>query len=274
MTNANVGPQHHDKPPAKTNSAMATWALVLGILAILTSCIGIGLMLGLIAIGLGIAALVQINNPENAKQGQGKAIAGIVTGGTSILLAPILLAFMIGLAVPVLSTGQRTARMMQDSTQLRALHQSLVIEAQRAAPDSNGNRPQIDDIGELYAKDKQFGLITGDRNYFLSPATAQTFPADFDTLDLEAQKDWIRRHSDYILVPGLVDDADVNQIALFLLPSIYSTPPDRRGNVTYNDGSSSFETDWNAIEAQLVQQTGMTTDELIERQRALADKNN
>jgi hypothetical protein len=79
-------------------------------------------------------------------------------------------------------------------------------------------------------------------------------------------------NSDFIIVPGLVEDLDTTKIAVFLRPDIYADPPDRRGTVTYNDGHTVFEIDWDAVEAQLIKQTGMTAEQLIERQHKLAEQ--
>src|SRR5262245_18512075 len=83
-------PQYPNQPPARgpqKTSGLATAALIFGILGSLLPC-----PLGLVAIGLGIAALVQIGNDPQLG-GKGMAIAGIVlpiaVGGVMSVLAAI-----------------------------------------------------------------------------------------------------------------------------------------------------------------------------------------
>ena len=71
---------------------MATAALVLGILAIVTcwTVIG-GVLLGLLAIVLGVLAARKARRGE--ADGHGRAVAGVVTGAVGLLLAVALIAF-------------------------------------------------------------------------------------------------------------------------------------------------------------------------------------
>jgi hypothetical protein len=70
---------------------MATAALVLGILALITSITVIGgVLLGLLAVILGVIALRRAN--RGLALGRGRAIAGIVLGLLGILVAGVLIA--------------------------------------------------------------------------------------------------------------------------------------------------------------------------------------
>src|SRR5579862_7388309 len=74
-------------PPAK-NSGMAIASMVLGIVAIPLTCLWIGLPIGIVALVLGIIALVGINKDPLRRGGKGFAITGIVTGCCSFLILP------------------------------------------------------------------------------------------------------------------------------------------------------------------------------------------
>ena len=72
--------------PIKKKNGPATWALVLGILALVTTLIFINYILGLIALILGICYLCR-KRPKFAK---GRAIAGIVLASLSIIASSAL----------------------------------------------------------------------------------------------------------------------------------------------------------------------------------------
>jgi hypothetical protein len=75
---------------------MATAALVLGIIAILTSFTVIGgVVLGLLAIVLGIVAARRAK--RGLAPGRGRAVAGIITGAIGLLLSVALIAFGVSL---------------------------------------------------------------------------------------------------------------------------------------------------------------------------------
>lgn len=79
------------EPVRRGGAGMATAALVLGILALLTSFTVIGgIVLGILALILGILALRKANRGE--ADGRGRAIAGIVTGVLGVIIAVVLVA--------------------------------------------------------------------------------------------------------------------------------------------------------------------------------------
>jgi type IV pilus assembly protein PilA len=74
-------------PAPRTGLAM--WSLILGVLSIFTlGCLGIG---PLVAIVLGIVALVKVSNAPAEYGGKGMAIGGLVTGALSLVLIPIFI---------------------------------------------------------------------------------------------------------------------------------------------------------------------------------------
>jgi len=95
---------------------------------------------GLLALILGIIGLTKTGSPETSN-GRGLAIAGTVLGGVSILVAPLMIAILL----PALGASRRTARMMQNSTQLRAVHQGMITFG-----NSNKNRyPGLNSRGQF-----------------------------------------------------------------------------------------------------------------------------
>ncbi|UOG22943.1 DUF4190 domain-containing protein [Gordonia amicalis] len=90
-------------PPAPRRSVApaASLALTTGLLAIpMTLALGLGAVLGMIAVVSGAVAIKQINREPAARKGKGRAITGIVCGAGSVAVGgPILLflALLIGL---------------------------------------------------------------------------------------------------------------------------------------------------------------------------------
>lgn len=80
--------------PART-SPMALWAMILGIAAFPATCLLIGPLLGIVALILGIISLNAINKNPHALAGKGFAITGIVTGASSFLAIPLLIAILL-----------------------------------------------------------------------------------------------------------------------------------------------------------------------------------
>lgn len=83
-------PAPYGQPPVAARNGMGTAALVLGIIALVTcwTVVG-GIVLGLLAIGLGIGGRGRANRRE-ATNG-GSATAGIVTGAIGLILAVVLI---------------------------------------------------------------------------------------------------------------------------------------------------------------------------------------
>ena len=77
--------------------------------------------LGILALILGIVGLSKTGTP-GASKGRGLAIAGTVLGGVSILFIPLVIAILL----PAIGASRRTAQRMENSTQLRGIHQSMV----------------------------------------------------------------------------------------------------------------------------------------------------
>lgn len=241
---------------AKT-SGLAVASLVLGILALLTICVGIGAIFALIGLVLGIIGLTKIGKPGQPAGGKGLAIAGVSTSGVGLLMSLLLIPMMIGIMLPAIGAAQRTAGQMQSNTQAREIHQTMITQAQGQTPNANGDRPMSDDLGELFLGN----YVTVETTQSPLDEVGGDVPTDFLSWTPDVQADWVRANADYVVVPGLVDDLDTSTIALF-------GKPDRFGvgsgiPVTRNDNATSWEIDMVYIEQQLQAQTGKTMAELI-----------
>lgn len=239
-------------PALNKTSGLAISSLVLGIVGLVTGCVGIGIVFALTGLILGIVALVTIGKPGKPVRGKGLAIAGVSISGAAILLVPLF----IGIMLPALGAARTTAQQMASNTQARGIQQAMIVQSQGQTPNANGDIPLTDDLGEL---------LLG--NYFAADYTQSPMdkvggdlPTDFYAWTPEVQADWVRANADFVIVPGLVDDFDTSKIALFGKPDRF----DGRGiPVTRNDNSTAWETDVLRIEQELQAQTGKTMAELI-----------
>lgn len=66
--------------PPPVSTGMATTALVLGIIAIPTTLMCVGPLLGIIAVVLGIIAIARAAGAPDRFGGKGRAVAGVLTG--------------------------------------------------------------------------------------------------------------------------------------------------------------------------------------------------
>ncbi|ATD73220.1 MULTISPECIES: DUF4190 domain-containing protein [Gordonia] len=94
-------PPYAPPAPRRTVAPAASLALTTGLLAVpMTLALGLGAVLGMIAVVSGAVAIKQINREPAARKGKGRAITGIVCGAGSVAVGgPILLflALLIGL---------------------------------------------------------------------------------------------------------------------------------------------------------------------------------
>ena len=82
--------------PRPLPAGMATTAMVLGIVALVLCWTGVGgILLGLLAVVFGIIAVLRARRGEAG--GQGRAIAGLVTGALGLVLGAVLLVVWINL---------------------------------------------------------------------------------------------------------------------------------------------------------------------------------
>jgi len=111
--------------PAKT-SGMALTAMILGILAIPLGCFGVGIVLGIVAMIMGIISLNAINRNPEQQGGKGYAITGIVTGALSlVLVVPLLIAILL----PSLGKARELSNRSVCAANVRGLTQSMLVYA-------------------------------------------------------------------------------------------------------------------------------------------------
>jgi len=104
--------------------------------------------LAIVALILGIIAM---SNMRENQPGRGMALAGTILGGVGLALG--IVAVLIAILLPALGAARRTARNMQNSTQLRGIHQGLITYANS----NKGYLPGIYSNGEVLAD----GALTG-----------------------------------------------------------------------------------------------------------------
>ena len=146
----------------KKTAGLAVASLVLGIIGFLLSItiIGalIGLPLGLIALILGIIALVNISKNKETLGGAGLAITGIVMSAVSFLMIPII-ALMAAIAIPNLL---RARLMANEAAAISSLHTiSTAAESYRAARNPVTYPPSLSELANANLPYPPLTLGTG-----------------------------------------------------------------------------------------------------------------
>ena len=131
----NLVPSYANAPRQNT---LALLAMIFGIIALPTSCFGIGLLLGLAALIMGIIALVNTSKDPSLGH-RGQAITGIVTGGLCILALPMLIAILI----PSLGRAKELANRSACSANLHSIMSSMVLYAAEDKVGGGGSFPCV-----------------------------------------------------------------------------------------------------------------------------------
>ncbi|MEM9250925.1 MAG: DUF4190 domain-containing protein [Planctomycetota bacterium] len=126
-------------------STLAITSLVLAIVGFVTICAGVGVAICLVALILGVIALNNISASGNRLGGHGIALAGTIMGGVGVAASLLIVPLLIGIMLPALGAARRTAHQMQNNTQVRGIHQSMVMYAQS----NNGQFPGLDGAGNV-----------------------------------------------------------------------------------------------------------------------------
>lgn len=95
-----------NKPTPTKNSGLAIWSLVLGILSLF--CFSI--FAAIPGVICGHKALSRIKRSGGALEGQGLAIAGLVTGYLGMALALVMIPLMMAIAIPNFIKARETAQ--------------------------------------------------------------------------------------------------------------------------------------------------------------------
>lgn len=279
-------PQPHMPPPAyggpddRPTSGMAIAACILGVLGVLTACVGIGILLGIIALILGIVAMGQTGDPPFPKKGKGLATTGLALGITSVIVGPIF-ALLIGILVPALGAARQTARQIQNSTQARGIQMGMVIYAQSNQTGyQDGWYPGIDAAGNVVdvSTENRFAVLL-DANaftpeYLLNPAdhakTEYTYSGNF-TSDhysyslLDVSEQGARRHE---------WKETINTMAVVLTdrdasfgygnPTSVWSDHQWRGTMVRNDNSTAFESSHIVWELQYGSAAAVSDDDIFQ----------
>jgi prepilin-type processing-associated H-X9-DG protein len=144
-------------PPARQGLAIA--ALVCGI-ASLVGCYPVGV----VALILGIVALVKASARPQEYRGKGMAIAGICTGAVSLLLVPLLISILL----PSLSRARELSKRLVCASNLRAIGTSILIYASEQEGQFPNDLQVLVDGGEVMPKQMlcpSSGGNVGDRGW-------------------------------------------------------------------------------------------------------------
>ena len=126
-------------PPRRGNTP-ALLAMIFGLIALPTTIVGIGVLLGVAALVLGIIALINVSkDPTIGRRGQ--AITGIVTGGLSVLLVPLLL--IAAVVLPPMGRARELADRASCSANLRGIMESMILYSAEQATGGGGSFPCV-----------------------------------------------------------------------------------------------------------------------------------
>ncbi len=184
------------------------------------------------------------------------------------LIELLVVILLIGILLPALGAARRTARQMQNNTQLRGIHQGMVIFAQaNKVGGQDGYFPGLGPEGELVAAAPAARLdLMLEGNYFTPDYIVN--PADVRMIVAERGQKLTPQNYSYAMLPIGDEKADAGRRAEWketlntsaLILSDRNTGPagdldrvssvwteeaggDWRGGVVRNDNSTSFETD-------------------------------
>lgn len=121
-------------PTSPKTSALAIWSLVLGILSLV--CFSI--FAAIPGVICGHTALGRIKRSGGTLEGQGLAIAGLVTGYLGVLLAIVMIPLMLAIAIPNFVRARETAQRnfcINNLRQLEAAKQQWKLEHDKQPTD-------------------------------------------------------------------------------------------------------------------------------------------
>ncbi len=238
-------------PGPVTTSGMAVASLILGILGILTSCLGIGIILGILALVFGVMAINRVDNPTNRLSGRGMAMAGAIMGGIACCM--LVVSILAGILLPALGSARKTAYRIKSNASLRAIHQTMVVNAQ-----SNGQwyaglkrdgSPDDLTVEGRYQQLLKSGMVTPellinpqeDKDKLLWAGGAVTdMNYSYSLLDISEpgprRKEWRDTNNVRAVVIS-----DRNTELPSMPASVWTTlPGDWQGGVSFNDGRVEF----------------------------------
>lgn len=228
---------------------LAAASILLGIASILMSMTRLGAAVAGASLLLGlVVVLIRI----------GVGRKGLAVPGTYAAIVGLLLAGM-GLSLAISGVSRDFVREKQALTQTRGMYIATITYAHGS---NNRWSDLADDIGLLFHR-KYF---TAD--YPISPFTSLQTPTDFDDWSAEAQVLWVRQNASVVLVPGRqLRREEIGKITAFLRPEHAGGRGTIVALLTFDETGNVFRIDELAeVERLLLEQTGQTMQQLIDRQ--------
>jgi uncharacterized RDD family membrane protein YckC len=235
-------PRWQGVSPRGVRQGLAIASMVLGIVGVATSCLPV---LGLVALILGIVALVKASRRPGEYGGQGFAIAGVCLGGVSLLLCVVVLPMML----PSLSSRARElAKRSVCAANLSGTGMALRMYANQY----NGQYPPDVDllVSAGFAHPAQFICPGTDDNNkyeeYISGGTGAYTPGQPISAKLHEML-----HSCYMYIPGQTPDSHPQNV---LMHEKQDCHQGEGGNVLFADHSTRWLEPYSEVE-RLVEQT-------------------
>ncbi|NOG55423.1 MAG: DUF4190 domain-containing protein [Planctomycetes bacterium] len=208
-------PAHAHMNP-QPGQGLAIAALVIGICSL---CIP---LLSVVAITLGIIALVGTTGPVPKHGGRGLAVGGLVLGVVSLLLIPAL---MVGLMLPALGRARQAARTVKSQSQMRILAQSLTMYADTG----NGSLPTYDNWDSVLVWNNYISPEILTSPVAPGPISIATY---FDYEAAGPPAGHVVNPPSYFFVPASTITTDSTRVLLYEHPDHYND----LGLIAYHDG--------------------------------------
>ncbi len=244
-----MAPAVPSAPPTDTRWAGATQpvrqglavtSMVLGILGLLTACVPI---LSIIALVLGIVALVKASQRPAEYGGKGFAIAGVCLGGLSLVLLPVML-LLGSILLPSLAKARELAKRSVCTANLLGFAKGMEIYANQ--------------YGGQYPPDVEALLTSG-----LAQPTMFACPSGSPDVDYTAPQYKYTpgqpippklkevMHSCYQYIPGQTSNTNPGNVLMYEKKECHSG---EGGNVLFGDDHVEWITPYSKVE-QLVKKT-------------------
>ena len=134
----NEAPPLSSIPAQPRNCGLATWSLVLGILAVVLSVLCIGPLFAIPAVICGHMAYSRIRRSAGALSGEGVALGGLITGYLGLALIPVI-GLMAAIAVPNFVKARTTAQMnvcINNLSQIDGAKQQWALDKKKQPTDT------------------------------------------------------------------------------------------------------------------------------------------
>ena len=112
-------------------------------------------------------------------------------------------AMMIGALLPALQSARRTTKNLTSTTNASAICKDAILWADT----NDGHMP--DHLLTLVRD------IDTPLELLISPTSKTTVPADFQRWPMKEQRTWIDEHASYVLIPGLMNNANAREVVVF-----------------------------------------------------------